>query len=150
MYTYQERSQESRNEELRGIIEDINDYAGLGYRNPVLAATLTIFLASLAGVPPLAGFLGKWYLFNSVIEANQIGIAVIGVLNSVVSLYYYMRVPMYMYFRKTPDTDPQSPIAISKPNLILLLAITIPVVLLVVKFGPLLELARNSAQLLIK
>ena len=130
--------------------EDINDYAGLGYRNPVLAATMTIFLASLAGVPPLAGFLGKWYLFNSVIEANQIGIAVIGVLNSVVSLYYYMRVPMYMYFRKTPDTDPQSPIAISKPNLIFLLVITIPVVLLVVKFGPLLELARNSAQLLIK
>ncbi|MBQ6269751.1 MAG: NADH-quinone oxidoreductase subunit N, partial [Bacteroidetes bacterium] len=130
--------------------EDINDYAGLGYRNPVLAATMTIFLASLAGVPPLAGFLGKWYLFNSVIEANQIGIAVIGVLNSVVSLYYYMRVPMYMYFRKTPDTDPQSPISISKPNLIFLLVITIPVVLLVVKFGPLLELARNSAQLLIK
>ncbi len=130
--------------------ENIKDYAGLGYRNPLLAITMSIFMASLAGVPPLAGFLGKWYLFNSVIEANAIVIAVIGVLNSVVSLYYYMRVPMYMFFRKTPDIEIQSKINISKPNLIFLLLITIPVVFLVIDFAPLLELVKQSAQIIIK
>lgn len=128
--------------------EKLTDYSGLAYRNPLLAVSMTIFMVSLAGVPPLAGFLGKWYLFNSVIEANEIAIAVIGVLNSVVSLYYYMRVVKYMFLRKMPDEVQQEKIKITTPSAVLLIAIVAPVVLLVVNYAPLLEWIKNSATIL--
>ncbi len=130
--------------------EKLSDYAGLAYRNPVIAVAMTIFMVSLAGVPPLAGFIGKWYLFNSVIEANEIIIAVIGVLNSVISLYYYMKVVMYMFLRKMPEEVKQDKIKVSTPNLAFLMLIAAPVVLLVINYAPLLEWVRNSASIFIK
>jgi len=82
----------------------IESYAGLAGRHPVIAAAMAVFLLSLAGVPPLAGFMGKFYVLTDAIRAGYYWLAVIGVLNSVVAAYYYLRVIMYMYF-KEPETE---------------------------------------------
>lgn len=79
---------------------DIENYAGLAVRHPFLALCMSIFLLSLAGFPPLAGFMGKFYVFSAAVKAEYYGLAVIGVLNSAVAAYYYLRVMMYMYFRE--------------------------------------------------
>jgi NADH-quinone oxidoreductase subunit N len=79
---------------------EVGDYAGLARRHPVLAATLTLFLLSLIGIPPLAGFVAKFYLFGSAVRAGYIWLTVIAVLNSAVAAYYYLRVIVYMYMRE--------------------------------------------------
>lgn len=79
---------------------DIDSYAGLGVRHPFIALCMSIFLLSLAGVPPLAGFAGKFYVFSAAVKAQYYWLAVIGVLNSVVAAYYYLRIMMYMYFKE--------------------------------------------------
>jgi NADH-quinone oxidoreductase subunit N len=84
---------------------DVGDFAGLARRHPVLAATLTLFLLSLVGIPPLAGFVAKFYLFGAAVRAGYIWLTVIAVLNSAVAAYYYLRVIVYMYMRE-PDGDP--------------------------------------------
>jgi len=77
----------------------LDGIVGLGYKKPVLGIALTIFIFSLMGLPPTAGFIGKFYIFAGAIEAGYIWLAVIGVLNSAVSLYYYLRIMVQMYFR---------------------------------------------------
>ena len=79
--------------------EEFDDYAGLGFRHPGLALAMTIFMLSLTGIPPLVGFTGKFYVFSAAVKSGFIWLAVIGVLNSAVSAYYYIRVivTMYMY-----------------------------------------------------
>jgi len=77
--------------------EEFSDYAGLGFRYPALGMAMTIFMLSLTGVPPLVGFTGKFYIFSAAVKAGYIWLAVIGVLNSVVSAYYYIRVVVNMY-----------------------------------------------------
>jgi NADH-quinone oxidoreductase subunit N len=84
---------------------NVADYAGLARRNPVLAATLTVFLLSLIGIPPLAGFVAKFYLFGSAVRAGFVWLAVIGVLNSAIAAYYYLRVIVYMYMREPQGAD---------------------------------------------
>ncbi|RUY05351.1 NADH-quinone oxidoreductase subunit NuoN, partial [Mesorhizobium sp. M7A.F.Ca.US.005.03.2.1] len=75
-----------------GNVEQISDLAGLSSTNPVMATILTILMFSLAGIPPLAGFWGKWYVFLAAINANLYALAIIGVLASVVGAYYYLRI----------------------------------------------------------
>lgn len=82
--------------------EEIDDYAGLGYKQPLLAFSMTVFLLSLAGVPTLAGFTGKFYLFTAAVDTGHIDLAIVGVLNSAVSMYYYLGVPIRMYMAETP------------------------------------------------
>jgi NADH-quinone oxidoreductase subunit N len=82
----------------------LEGFAGFGYKRPFLGVALTVFLFSLMGIPPTAGFAGKFYIFAGAIEAGYIWLAVIGVLNSAVSLYYYLRVMVAMYF-KEPTED---------------------------------------------
>jgi NADH-quinone oxidoreductase subunit N len=84
--------------------EDINRFAGLFKKNPVAAATLSVALLSLAGIPPMVGFMGKFYLFAAVVRAGLIPLAVIGVINSLISVYYYLRVMVMMYM-KDPEED---------------------------------------------
>jgi NADH-quinone oxidoreductase subunit N len=81
---------------------DVGDYAGLGRRHPLLAGMLTLFLLSLVGIPPLAGFVGKFYLFGAAVQGGYVWLAVIAVLNSALAAYYYLRVVVYMYMRE-PD-----------------------------------------------
>ncbi|OHE19323.1 MAG: NADH-quinone oxidoreductase subunit N [Syntrophobacterales bacterium GWF2_56_9] len=86
----------------------IESYAGLAGRHPLIALSMAIFLLSLAGMPPLAGFMGKFYILSAAIKAKYYWLAVIGVLNSVVAVYYYLRVIMAMYFRE-PSGELQRP-----------------------------------------
>jgi NADH-quinone oxidoreductase subunit N len=81
---------------------DVRDYAGLARRHPVLAAALALYLLSLIGIPPLAGFVGKFYLFGSAVRAGYLWLTVVAVLNSAIAAYYYLRVIVYMYMRE-PD-----------------------------------------------
>ena len=85
-----------------GQVEEIKDLAGLSKTHPVMAACLACFMFSMAGIPPLAGFFGKFYIFVAVIESHLYGLAVIGVLTSVVGCYYYIRIVKVMYF-DAPD-----------------------------------------------
>ncbi|MBT6095186.1 MAG: NADH-quinone oxidoreductase subunit NuoN [Rhodospirillaceae bacterium] len=80
------------------MVEDIDELAGMGKSHPMLAAAMTVFMFSMAGIPPLAGFFGKLYVFLSAIEAELYGLAVIGVLTSVVGAFYYLRIIRIMYF----------------------------------------------------
>jgi NADH-quinone oxidoreductase subunit N len=77
--------------------ENLEDYAGLGFKYPFLGLSMIIFMLSLAGFPALAGFTGKFYLFSAAVQAGYVGLALIGVLNSVVSVYYYVGVLVKMY-----------------------------------------------------
>lgn len=86
-----------------GMVEDINDLSGLGQTRPGMAAALAIFMFSLAGIPPLAGFFGKWYVFKAAIDSGLYGLSVIGVLASVVGAYYYLRIIRLMYFEKPAE-----------------------------------------------
>ncbi|MFA4915197.1 MAG: NADH-quinone oxidoreductase subunit N [Syntrophales bacterium] len=79
---------------------DIDNYTGLAKRHPFVAFSMSLFLLSLAGIPPLAGFMGKFYIFSAAIKAEYYWLAVIGVLNSTIAAYYYLRVIMYMYFKE--------------------------------------------------
>src|SRR5438309_5440431 len=78
---------------------NITDYAGLAAKRPGLAAVLSIFLLSLAGVPGTAGFAGKFFIFRSAVEAKLVWLAIIGVVTTVVSFYYYLYVIVQMYMR---------------------------------------------------
>lgn len=93
--------------EGRGL--EIADYAGLARRHPVLAAAMTVFMLSLIGLPPTVGLVGKIYLFRAVIDGGFYGLAVIGVLTSLISAYYYLRVVVVMYMRDgSPETERES------------------------------------------
>ena len=78
---------------------DINNYAGLGFKRPIMAVMLSIFLFSLAGIPGFVGFVGKYYVFAAAIHADLIGLAIVGVLASAASVYYYLRPMVFMYMR---------------------------------------------------
>jgi NADH-quinone oxidoreductase subunit N len=81
----------------------LDDYSGLGRRSPVLAAALTLFLLSLIGIPITGGFFAKFYVFSAALQANLVGLVIIGVINSAVAAYYYLRVMVVMYMREPRD-----------------------------------------------
>ena len=108
---------------------DLEDYSGLGFRYPWLGATLSVFLISLAGFPPTAGFLAKFYIFSSAVRSNLIGLTIIGVLCSLVSVYYYLRIIVYMYMK--PEAE-EVLIEIENPPLFLVIFICL---LGVLQFG---------------
>ena len=82
----------------------IDDFAGLSQRQPVMAAMFTIFLLSLIGVPLTAGFFGKFYIFKAALDANLTWLTVLGLLNSAVAAYYYLRILVVMYFKEPGDS----------------------------------------------
>ena len=82
----------------------IDDFAGLAQRQPAMAAMLTIFLLSLIGVPLTGGFFGKFYIFKAALDAKLIWLTVIGLLNSAVAAYYYLRILVVMYFREPGES----------------------------------------------
>ncbi|MBI5119288.1 NADH-quinone oxidoreductase subunit N [Candidatus Poribacteria bacterium] len=84
----------------KGFGEDLADFSGLARRRPVVAAAMLIFLLSLAGIPPSIGFLGKFYIFATAVRSGLYWLAVAGVLNAVVSLFYYARIVVYMFMKK--------------------------------------------------
>jgi NADH-quinone oxidoreductase subunit N len=88
----------------------LTDLAGLARRRPVLAAAVTLFLISLAGVPVSGGFVGKFYLFTAAVNAGYLGLALVGVLASVISAYYYLRVVVAMYMHDPVGDDTWAPV----------------------------------------
>ncbi|MCW9708390.1 NADH-quinone oxidoreductase subunit N [Fodinibius salsisoli] len=105
---------------------DVNNYAGLGFKRPIMGVMLSIFLFSLAGIPPLVGFFGKYLVFAAAINADMIALAVIGVLASAASVYYYLRPMVYMYFREPHKDVPFVQAGITfKGTLIVLTILTI-------------------------
>jgi NADH-quinone oxidoreductase subunit N len=85
------------------MVEEISDLAGLSKSNPMLAAALLVFMFSMAGIPPLAGFFGKLYIFLAAIEAQMYTLAIIGVVTSVVGAFYYLRIVKIMYFDEVAE-----------------------------------------------
>jgi len=88
----------------------LEDYAGLGRRSPLLAAILTIFLLSLIGIPITGGFFAKFYVFSSALQQNLVGLVIIGVINSAIASYYYLRVIVFMYMREPRQEVPVTPV----------------------------------------
>ena len=124
--------------------EDIKEFTGLGWRSPFLAAAMTFFLASLTGLPPTAGFAGKVYLFSAVVQGGLWWLAVVGVLNSAVSLYYYWRIVRTMYLEDPATTEPLGVPAFATATLAVLFAGT---VVFGIYFGPLSDLTAQSTTL---
>jgi NADH-quinone oxidoreductase subunit N len=87
----------------------VADFAGLARRAPGPAFAMLVFMLSLAGIPATAGFIGKWYLFGAAVRADYTWLAVVAVLNSAVSLYYYARIVVMMYMREPVDDAPLEP-----------------------------------------
>ena len=84
----------------------LDDYKGAGFRHPFLAAMMAIFMLSLAGIPPTGGFVAKFYLFGAAVKTGYITLVVIAVLNSAISVYYYIRVLVLMYMQPGEEYQP--------------------------------------------
>jgi NADH-quinone oxidoreductase subunit N len=91
---------------------NLHDYEGLGQRSPVLAAALTVFLLSLIGIPITGGFFAKFYVFSAAVQNNLMGLVIIGVLNSAIGAYYYLRIIVAMYMREAREEIAVSPVSL--------------------------------------
>jgi NADH-quinone oxidoreductase subunit N len=124
--------------------ETISDFRGLGVRAPIAALTLTVFLFSLTGLPPLAGFTGKYLIFAALVQRGglwNVVLAVIGVLNSAVSLFYYARIIKAMFLEEALD---ERPMPVPAMYTGVLIALALPVLFLGVYWAPMIEWAANA------
>ena len=110
---------------------DIKSYSGLASRSPMLAALLAIFMFSLAGIPPFAGFFGKYYIFIAAIKSHLTWLAIVGVLSSVISVYFYLRIVVLMYFK-----EPESEFVLEKSNAGLLAVIISALFVIIIGVAP--------------
>ena len=123
--------------------DELKDLSGLYFRRPAAACAMLFFMLSLGGIPPTAGFMGKFWLFGAAIESGYVWLAVIGVVNSAISLYYYVRVIVFMWFK---EEALGSPIVVSPAMAVALTVSLAGAVVLGLYPGPLFELAELSAQ----
>jgi NADH-quinone oxidoreductase subunit N len=129
-----------------GVGEDISDWRGLGYRAPLAGAAMTACLISLTGIPPLAGFFGKFYLFYALLARGgsfMVTLALVGILNSALSLYFYARVLKAMYFEPVGNRD-EPPLAIARVHGGLLAVLALPTLVLFLCWSPLQRLVDGS------
>ena len=123
--------------------DELRDYAGLWHTRPALAAMMTVCLLSLGGLPPTAGFIGKWYIFSAAVSAGYVGLAVIGVLTSVVSVFFYLRVVVMMYMAER-DPALAAPARISGVGMAALIVSVVAIFYLGLLPTRLLDLAAES------
>jgi len=126
--------------EVKG--ERIDDFTGLAQRSPMAAAAMLILLLSLAGVPPTAGFVGKLYLFGAAIERGYVLLALVAVVNSAISLFYYMKVAVAMYMRDLPPAG--LALSPSRPLRVALFVTVVGTLAIGIYPGPFLDLAKSS------
>ena len=126
--------------------EEIDDYDGLGSRAPFLSVALAIFLVSLTGLPPTAGFIGKLYLFLALVDAKMIAVAVIALLNTVVSLYYYVRVLKHMFLNEKAEGTAEFSTSVS--SVVFIALMLTPVLIFGIYFTPLVDFAKSSIALM--
>jgi NADH-quinone oxidoreductase subunit N len=136
----------------RGDVEgergyNLSDWAGLGWRRPLLGFVMAFFLFSLAGLPPTGGFFGKYLIFQAAVGADRWLLAVVGVLNATVAVYYYLRVVVTMYMRE-PETDEQ-PLPVSPAAATVMLVSVVGVLYLGLAPGRLLSILRQIGSALI-
>jgi NADH-quinone oxidoreductase subunit N len=125
--------------------EEIEDFTGLAKRHPLAALLMMLFMVSLAGIPPTAGFIGKFYVFLSAVEAGMTWLAVLALIFAAISAYYYLRLVMVMYMREPGEVTADSPRLVLSPTLSIVLACTVAGVVI---FGfypnPLVNLATQA------
>jgi NADH-quinone oxidoreductase subunit N len=124
--------------------DSLRDYSGLWQTSPGLAALMTVCLLSLGGLPPTAGFIGKWYIFSAAVQEDHYWLAVIGVLSSVVSVFFYLRIVVMMYMTEEPAA-PARP-RISVPAMVALAFVVLATFYLGVLPGQVLDYALQSIQ----
>jgi len=130
--------------------DEIEDFTGLSKRQPVAAFLMLVFMVSLAGIPPTAGFIGKFYLFMAAVQAGLAWLAVVALLFAAVSAYYYLRVVMVMYMREPQASARLEPRLAASPVTAVVLACAVAgVILLGLYPGPLVALT-NQAVLALK
>ena len=127
--------------------EMIDDFQGLGAREPLLGIAMVIFLLSLTGLPPLAGFIGKFYIFASVLERGGFwltSLAIVGVVNSAISLYYYMRIVKTMYLSEPKTAEP---LGAHRGYVLVASVLAVPTLILGIYWSPLSATVRDNIQL---
>jgi NADH-quinone oxidoreductase subunit N len=126
--------------------DDFSVYAGLSRRNPALGLAAMVAFLSLAGMPPFVGFVAKFFVFSAAIEAGWVWLAIVGVLNSIVGLYYYLNVLKYIYLFRTENQDEeQHPVPVSRPVVAALVILVLGILLLGTLFGPWFTLATKAS-----
>ncbi len=128
--------------------EDLRDYAGLGFRVPWAAAMMVIFLASLTGIPPFAGFPGKFYLFTAAMNKQLFWLVIVAALNSVVSLYYYFKVAKAMFFTTPAEGAETGPLKLHWLQYTVLGVLAVPTLGLGLFFGQFKALADTAIKLM--
>ncbi len=118
-------------------LEDITDYAGLSRRNPLLGLMMLAAFLSLAGMPPFGGFVAKVFVFAAGVQANYTWLVVVGILNSIIGVYYYLNVLKYVYLYRMPNEDEDNhPIPLTRPYTIALVVLALGVILVGTVFAP--------------
>lgn len=126
--------------------DELVDMRGFGYKAPAIAVFMAVFMFALSGIPSTAGFIGKFYLFSALIKSNMIWLALVGMLNSVVSLFFYIKVLKYMFLMKPEEVEvPKYKYGIGNYAVLLLLAL--PTLIFGLYFTPIVKLAEYSAVL---
>jgi len=126
--------------------DDMKAYYGLSRRAPTLALMMLVAFLSLAGMPPFGGFVGKVFVFAAAIQQDWIWLAVVGILNSIIGLYYYLTVLKYVYlYRMEGEDEVRHPIPLSRPYVIALTVLSIGIIAVGVIFGPWFGLASGAA-----
>jgi NADH-quinone oxidoreductase subunit N len=118
-------------------LEDLKDYSGMSRRSPWLALMMLAAFLSLAGMPPFAGFVAKVFVFAAGIQAGYVWLVVIGILNSIIGVYYYLNAMKYVYLYRMPGQDEENhPVPMTRPYAIALVVLTIGVILIGTVFAP--------------
>lgn len=125
--------------------EEIEDFTGLSKRHPLAALLMLVFMVSLAGIPPTAGFVGKLYIFKSAVEAGMTWLAALALIFAAISAYFYLRLVMVMYMREPSDHSETAPHMVMSPTLSIVLACTVAgVVIFGVYPNPLINFAMQA------
>src|SRR5688500_17740927 len=118
-------------------LEDLKDYAGMSRRSPWLALMMLSAFLSLAGMPPFAGFVAKIFVFAAGIQAGYVWLVIVGIINSIIGVYYYLNALKYVYLYRMPDQDEENhPIPMTRPYAIALAVLTLGVILIGTIFAP--------------
>ena len=118
-------------------LENLEDYAGMSRRNPWLALMMLAAFLSLAGMPPFGGFVAKVFVFAAGVQANYTWLVVVGILNSILGVYYYLNAMKYVYLYRMPNEDEEKhPIPLTRPYAIALAVLTLGVILVGTVFAP--------------
>ena len=118
-------------------LKDLKDYSGMSRRSPWLALMMLSAFLSLAGMPPFAGFVAKVFVFAAGIQAGYVWLVIVGILNSIIGVYYYLNAMKYVYLYRMPEQDEENhPLPMTRPYMIALAVLTIGVILIGTIFAP--------------